>query len=151
MAVGAFTFYNMGKQYISGTINLGSTNFSAHLYTSASNFATATLSTLAGLTNEVASGNGYKLSGKALTTVTWGAGTSAAQKKFTSSAFLWTATGGTIASIKGLVLVAQTGASAKASTNKLLCFCTLTTAQFTLASANTLTITPSATGIFTLV
>jgi hypothetical protein len=150
MSVQAFSFYNKAKKYISGTINLGSTSFFAHLITSAGNFATKTLSTLGSLTSEVASGNGYKKSGKALTSVTWSTGASAAQEKFTSAAFVWTATGGTIPNVKGLVIVARTGASAKDGANKLLTYASLSSGQFTISQNNTLTITPNASGIFTL-
>lgn len=149
MAVQAFKFYNKAKKNISGTIALGSTTFFAHLCTSASNFATATISTLASLTNQVASGNGYKLSGKAMTT-TWSQGASAGQQKFNFTAFVWTALGGTIPNIKGLVIVAVTGTSAKAGANKLLNFCSLSAGQFTLSQNNTLTITANASGEFTL-
>jgi hypothetical protein len=149
MSVQAFKVYYKAKQYISGTISLGSTTFDAHLMQSASNFATNTLSTYGSLTSQVASGNNYKQSGKALTSVTWALLTSTV--KFNSAAFTWTATGGTIPNIKALVLVARTGASGKASTNKLLCYCSLSSGQFTLSQNNTLTITPNAAGIFTLV
>jgi hypothetical protein len=36
------------------------------------------------------------------------------------------------------------------SGGKLLCFCQLSSAQFTVASPNTLTVLPAATGVFTL-
>lgn len=149
MAIQAFKIYNMAKKYISGTIALGTTNVDLHLVTSASNFATATLSTLASLTNQVASGTGYKTSGKAATSLYWSAGASAGQKKFTFAAATWTASG-TIADIKGLVLIARTGASGKATANKLLAYCSLSSAQFSLSTGNTLTITPDASGVFTL-
>ena len=150
MSVQAFKFYNRAKHNISGTINLGSTSFFAHLITSAGNFATATISTLGSLTGEVTALNGYAKSGKALTSVTWSTGASAAQQKFTAASFQWKASGGSIANVKGLVLVGQTGASAKATANKLLCYCSLSSGQFTISSGNTLTITPNANGIFTL-
>jgi hypothetical protein len=37
-----------------------------------------------------------------------------------------------------------------ASARKLLCFCQLSSAQFTVTSPNTLTVLPAATGVFTL-
>ena len=62
--------------------------------------------------------------------------------RFDSTAVVWTATGGTIANIKYAVVYQSGG--------KLVCFSKLTTAQFTLAEDNTLTVTPSASGIFEL-
>ena len=151
MAVQAWKFYNKGKKYISGTINLGSATFDLHLYQSASNFATNTLSTATGLTSQVASANNYTLAGKSLTSVTWSDGTSAGQKKFTSAALTFTATGGAIANVKGAVIIARTGASAKDPANKLLCYASLSSGQFTISQNNTMTLTMNASGIFTLV
>jgi hypothetical protein len=150
MSVQAWKIYNKAKKYISGTIALGSATFDLHFFTSASNFATATLSTLGSLTNQVASANGYTLAGIALTSVTWSDGASAGQKKFTSAAAQLSANGGTIANIKGAVIIARTGTSAKATANKVLAYCSLSSGQFSLADTNRLTLTPNASGIFTL-
>lgn len=150
MSAQAFKFYNRAKHAISGTIALGTATFDLHLVTSASNFATATISTFGSLTNQVASGNGYTLAGQQLQTVTWSTGASAGQQKFNAAALVFTATGGTLSNIKGVVIVARTGASAKATANKLLCYASLTSAQFSLSNTNTLTLTPAAAGIFTL-
>jgi hypothetical protein len=117
------------------------------LYTSASNAATATLSRHSEVTNEVTEGNGYSSSGKALTGVTWTAGASASEMRLDCTALIWTATGGNIANIKYAVIFIE-GASANA--RKLLCYSTLSTSQFTVTTGNTLTITPSANGIFEL-
>jgi hypothetical protein len=48
--------------------------------------------------------------------------------------------------VKFAVIRNSTGATA----GKLLCFCQLSTTQFTVTSPNTLTILPAATGVFTL-
>lgn len=151
MAAQAFKFYNKAKKYISGTIALGTATFDLHLFQSASNFATATLSTLAGLTSEVTSANNYTKSGKPLGSVTWSDGTSAGQKKFTAAAVIQTATGGAISNVKAAVIVARTGASAKDTANKLLCYASLSSGQFNISQNNTLTVTPNSSGIFTLV
>lgn len=150
MAAQAWKFYNRGKHYISGTINLATATFDLHLYQSASNFATNTNSVASTLTTQVASGNGYTLAGKPLTTVVWTAGASAGQQKFSSAALTFTATAGSIANVKGAVIIARTGASAKDGTNKLLCYASLTSAQFSISAGNTMTITMNASGIFTL-
>jgi len=148
MAVGAFTFYNRAKNKLSGGgIDLRSGAFRATLHTSASNAATATLSTKGSVDNEIADGNGYSTSGKALATKVWTAGASAAQMKFDADDLSWSANGGSIASIKHLVVWAS-GASANA--RHLLGRVQLSTSQFTLASGNRLTIAWPSGGIFTL-
>lgn len=148
MAAGAWTFYNKAKKYIgSADIDLNGSTFRMTLHTSASNAATATLTTKGSVDNEVTEANGYSSSGKALSGVTWTVGASASEYRFSASALIWTATGGNIANIKYAVIWI-TGASAGA--RKLLCKSTLSTSQFTLTTGNTLTITPSANGIFEL-
>lgn len=150
MSATSWSFYNRARKYISGTINLGSGTFDLHLFTSASNFATVTISTLGSLTSQVSSASGYTTAGKQLASVTWSTGASAKQIAFNAAAVVQSAIAGTISNIKGAVIVARTGASAKATANKLLCFSTLSSSQFSISSGNTLTITPAATGIFTL-
>lgn len=150
MAVQAFKFYNSFKEHIgNGTINLDTATFDMHLVQSNSNFATATLSALTSLTNQVASGNGYTQSGRAMTT-TWIQGASAGERRFDATAMIWTATGGNIANVKAAVMIARTGASGKDGANKLCTYASLTSTQFTVSSGNTLTLTPPAGGIFEL-
>jgi len=150
MAAQAFKFYNMAKEYIcDGTIDLDTTSFDLHLYQSTSNFATATLSTMTGVTNEVASGNNYTQAGKALTT-TWATGASASERRFDATDLVVTASGGTLANIKAAVIVARTGSSANDGANKLLCYASLTSTQFSLTDTNTLTVQFSANGVFEL-
>lgn len=148
MAAGAWVFFNEAKKYLmSGDIDLNSNTFRMGLYTSASNAATATLSRHSEVTNEVSEANGYSSSGKALTGITWTAGASASEMRFNANALVWTATGGDINNVKYAVIFIE-GASANA--RKLLCRSTLSTSQFNITSGNTLTITPSANGIFEL-
>ena len=147
MAAAAWVVYNEAKKYLmQGDIDLNASTVKMTLHTSASNAATATLSTYGSVSNELTEANGYSSSGKSLT-YTWTAGASASEIRFDATAVIWTATGGNIASIKYAVLWV-TGASAGA--RKLLAYSTLTTSQFTLSSGSTLTITPSANGIFEL-
>ena len=149
MAAQAWKLYNVAKQNIcNNTISLAATTFHIALYTSASNAATLTLIHKGSLSNEVASGNGYSSSGKALTGEVWTVGASATQYKFDVDDVVWTGTGGTIPNIKFAVIYA-TGASAGAS--HLLCFASLTSTQFTLAQNNTLTIQMASGGVLTLV
>lgn len=150
MAVQAFKFYNQAKHWIGrATINLGTATFDLHLYKSTSNFATKTLSTFGSLTNQVASGGNYKLSGKALTGIAWTAGASAGQQKWSFTALSLSANAN-ITSILAYVIVARTGASGKDAANKLLGFASLTSAVFSVSSGNKLTLTPPAGGLFTM-
>ncbi len=114
--------------------------------TSASNFATATLSLLGSLTTQLTEANGYSSSGKALASEGFIVGTSAGQYKLSAANPIWTATGGAIASIKAAVLVMS---GAAAGSMHLLAYASLTSTQFTLAQNNTLTIQFNAAGIFT--
>jgi len=146
MAATAWSFYNSFREYLgNGQFDLDGTSvgFYMALHTSAAsaNVNTNTLSTQSSLANEVASGNGYTTGGASVTARTW-ASVATDKYRFDSTACVWTATGGTIANIKYAVIYQSGG--------KLVCFSRLTTSQFTLAQDNTLTVTPSASGIFEL-
>jgi hypothetical protein len=146
MAAGAWTVYNEAKKYIgNATLNL-STAKRITLHTSASNANTATLSVFSELTGEVTSGTGYCSSGKALASIVWTALASAGSYALDAADVVWTGTGGTIANIKFAVISNTSGGAA----GKLLCRSQLTSAQFTLASANTLTLQFNSAGIITL-
>jgi hypothetical protein len=147
MAASAFVIPNETKKYIgSADIDLDGANFRMSLFTSASNLA-ATLSVISEVTNEVAEANGYSSSGKALTGVTWAVGASASEMRFDCTAVVWTATGGTIPNVK-FAVIWKSGASAGA--RKIVAYSQLSASQFTIGSGNTLTVTPSANGIFEL-
>ena len=146
MAATAWSFYNSFREKIGeGDFDLSGTSvgFYMALHTSAASALvnTKTLSTQASLANEVANGNGYATGGASVTSRTW-ASVATDKYRFDSTAVVWTATGGTIANIKYEVVYQAGG--------KLVCFSKLTTSQFTLAEDNTLTVTPSASGIFEL-
>jgi hypothetical protein len=151
MAATAWQLYNSAKKYIgNGTITLGAGVFKMVLAQSASNASTFTLSTYASVTNEVSAAGGYVTGGRNLVPATaqWTVGASAKQQKFTMSAvgLAFTASGASLVNIRYAILRNSTGAAA----GKLLCFCQLSSTQFTVTSPNTLTVLPAATGIFTL-
>ena len=151
MAATAWQLYNSAKQYIgNGTITLGAGVFKMVLAETASNASTFTLSTYASVTNEVAAAGGYVTGGRNLVPATaqWTVGASAKQQKFTMSAvgLAFTASGANLVNVRYAILRNSTGAAA----GKLLCFCQLSSTQFTVTSPNTLTVLPAATGIFTL-
>ena len=151
MAATAWQLYNSAKRYIgNGTITLGAGVFKMVLAQTASNASTFTLSTYASVTNEVAAAGGYVTGGRNLVPATaqWTVGASAKQQKFTMSAvgLAFTASGANLVNVRYAILRNSTGAAA----GKLLCFCQLSSTQFTVTSPNTLTALPAATGIFTL-
>jgi hypothetical protein len=151
MAATAWQLYNSAKKYIgNGTITLGAGVFKMVLATSASNASTFTLTAYSEITNEIAATGGYTTGGKNLVPATayWTVGASAKQMKFTMSTvgLAFTASGASLTNIKYAILRNSTGATA----GRLLCFCQLSSSQFTVTSPNTLTVLPAATGIFTL-
>ena len=151
MAATAWQLYNSAKKYIgNGTITLGAGVFKMVLAQTASNASTFTLSTYASVTNEVAAAGGYVTGGRNLVPATaqWVQGASAKQQKFTMSAvgLAFTASGANLVNVRYAILRNSTGSGA----GKLLCFCQLSSSQFTVTSPNTLTVLPAATGIFTL-
>jgi hypothetical protein len=151
MAASAWQLYNSAKKYIgNGTITLGAGVFKMVLARSASNASTFTLSTYASVTNEISATGGYVTGGKNLVPATgqWTVGASAKQMKFTMSTvgLAFTASGASLTNIKYAILRNSTGSTA----GRLLCFCQLSSSQFTVTSPNTLTVLPAATGIFTL-
>jgi hypothetical protein len=151
MAASAWQLYNEAKKYIgNGTITLGAGVFKMVLAKAASNASTFTLSAYSEITNEVAAAGGYVTGGRNLVPATaqWTVGASAKQMKFTMSSIglAFTASGASLVNIKYAILRNSTGAAA----GRLLCWCQLSSSQFTVASPNTLTVLPAATGIFTL-
>ena len=151
MAASAWQLYNEAKKYIgNGTITLGAGVFKMVLAKAASNASTFTLSAYSEITNEVAAAGGYVTGGRNLVPATaqWTVGASAKQMKFTMSSvgLAFTASGASLADIKYAILRNSTGAAA----GRLLCWCQLSSSNFTVSSPNTLTVLPAATGIFTL-
>jgi hypothetical protein len=124
--------------------------FKMVLANSASNTSTFTLTAYSQITGEISATGGYVTGGKALVPATayWTVGASAKQMKFTMSTvgLAFTASGASLTNIRYAILRNSTGVGA----GRLLCFCQLSSSQFTVTSPNTLTVLPAATGIFTL-
>lgn len=154
MAAGTWKIYAKAKKYIgAGTITLGAGVFKMELHrtsASATILVLSTRSTNASIAGEISATGGYVAGGRNLTPATakWTVGASAKQYKFTytTAGLVFTANGGPLTNIRYALIRNSTGAGA----GKVLCFCTLSTAQFTIATGNTLTISPAATGVFTL-
>jgi hypothetical protein len=148
MSAQAFKIYNLAKKRIgAGLINLASGNFRMTLHSSASNAPTLTLGTYASLTGEVAEANGYSSSGKACTSRVWTVGASAKSYKFDVDDVQWVAGGGTIPNVKFAVIWLS---AASALGRYPVCVASLTSAQFTIANLNSLTVTINTLGVFTM-
>jgi hypothetical protein len=146
MAATAWSFFNSFREYLgNGQFDLDGTgvNFFMALHTSAAsaNVVNVALSTQASLANEVANGNGYATGGLSVSARTW-ASAATNKYRFDSTAVVWTATGGDVNNVKYAVIYQSGG--------KLVCYSKLTTSQFNLTQNNTLTVTPSSSGVFEL-
>lgn len=159
MAAGSWKIYTRAKRTIgsgSGTITLGAGVFKMCLLrTSASanilKVSNGGISTWGSIsTTEISATGGYAANGRNLPPATgkWTVGASTKQMKFTytTAGLVFTANGANLNNIRYAVIRNSTGAGA----GKLICFCTLSTAAFTITSPNTLTISPAATGVFTM-
>lgn len=142
MAASAWRVYNEAKKYLlTGDIDLNTSVVRVKLLagTKAAAVSDYTRSTFASLTHLTTnlSGAVQSLGGLVVT-----AGASAKEIKFDSTAMVFKATGGNVTSIQYAVIGVSGG--------KALAWCKLSTAAFSLTDGNTLTITPNASGIFTL-
>lgn len=140
MAAGNWTFTNGTRtSLVDGTFDLNSDTFKIALFQSTSNIG-ASSTTYAGLTNEVANGNGYTTGGNSVTGSLSGTTTVTFD---TTDPAVWTASGAGF-SARYAVLYEVGG--------NVLAYCLLdsTPADVTVTAGNTLTITINASGVFTL-
>ena len=144
MAATAWKIYAKAKEYLGdGTIQLGTNGFKMALFASG-NASTVTLSAYSQLTGEIGTSGGYASGGKFLvpSAGTWTLSGSTVTFDYSTVGLTFTASGGPLTNVKYAVIYNSAG--------KLLCWSRLSSAQFTVASPNTLTILPAATGVFTL-
>jgi len=154
MAAGPWKLYARAKRAIgSGNITLGAGVFKMQLHRTSASAAIAALSTRSINTSipaEISATGGYAAGGRNLAPATgrWTTGASARQMRFTytTAGLVFTASGASLSNIRYALIRNSTGAG----TGRVLCFCTLSTAAFTVTSPNTLTISPNANGVFTL-
>jgi hypothetical protein len=154
MATGTWAIYGKAKKNIgNGTITLGAGVFKLSLHRTSASATITVLSTRDKFTSiaaEITAQGGYAAGGRNLVPATgiWTTGASAKQIKFTmtTTGLVFTASGAALNNIR-YALIRN---SVAAGSGHVLCYCPLSTAQFTIASPNTLTILPNASGIFTL-
>lgn len=154
MAAGPWKLYARAKRAIgAGNITLGAGVFKMQLHRTSASAAILVLSTRSvntSIPGEISATGGYVAGGRNLVPATaqWTTGASARQMRFTytTAGLVFTASGASLNNIRYALIRNSTGAGA----GRVLCFCTLSTAAFTVASGNTLTIAPNASGVFTL-
>lgn len=153
MAAGTWKVFNKAKRFFAnGTITLGAgvMKMSLHRASASAVFLGLAISTFASAVGEISARGGYVAGGRNLvpTTAQLTLGASAKSMKFTYSTvgLVFTASNSALNNIKYALIRNSTGAGA----GKVLCFCTLSTAPFTITSPNTLTIAPATLGVFTL-
>ena len=154
MAAGSWKIYAKAKKLIgAGTITLGAGVFKMQLHrtsASAAILVLSTRSTNASIPGEISATGGYVAGGRNLppATAKWTVGASAKQYKFTytTAGLIFTANAGALTNIKYALIRNSTGAAA----GKVVCFVTISATAFTVASGNTITIAPPATGVFTM-
>ena len=139
MAAGAWTFPTAAKTSLTTGTFLDADSYKIALFLSTSNIGSGS-TTYAGVTNEVANGNGYTTGGNAVTLSR--SGTSTVTFDTTDPA-VWTASGAGITA-RYAVLYEVGG--------NVLCYALLESpaADVTVTAGNTLTLTINASGIFTL-
>ena len=134
-------------------MTLGAGVFKMQLHRPSASAAILVLSTRSvssSIPGEISATGGYVAKGRNLPPATgqWVVAASAKQYKFTytTAGLIFTASAAALNNIK-YALIRN---SVNGSTGKLLCFVTLSSSQFTIASGNTLTIFPASQGVFTL-
>jgi hypothetical protein len=136
----AWTFTNGGRtSLIDGTFDINSDTWKMALFLSTSNLS-ASSTTYAGVTNEVANGLGYTTGGATVALTL--AGTTTVTVDITTDP-VWTAAGGSITA--RFAAIYEVGGN-------VLCYCTLDSApaDVTATDGNTLTVAAAAGGVFTL-
>lgn len=149
MAATPWAFYHDTKRHLGiGSYSLGTGDIKLALFKSVTSATkspdTETLSLYSQLSSEC-TGGAYSAGGKSLSAQTW-ATTATSTYKFDSTAWIITASGSSITSIKFAVLYK----SASAGGGPLLAYSQLSTTQISITTGNTLTVTPATGGIFTL-
>lgn len=162
-AVGSWKLYTRAKRLIGTggnamtaggvTLGVGVFKMSLHRASASANIlkiSNGGISTFASVPGEISPLGGYAAGGRNLLPAAglWAVGASTKAMKFSWSTvgLVFTASGASLKNIKYALIRTSSGAGA----GKVLCYCTLSTAAFSIVSPNTLTILPAATGAFTL-
>jgi hypothetical protein len=150
MAASAWVIFNKFREYVmDNTIDIDGDAFKLELFLSGSNALTTTLSTESQVTNPLASTSGHPAGGKSLTAKTWATGASAGVMRFDSTEKIFSAVTVALSDVRFAVIYDRTTGTSDGD-SKLVMACELSTAGFDVTVGNTLTVTPSANGLFEL-
>ena len=153
MSAQAWKIYAAAKKKIgNGSLTLHTGTFKMSLHR---NSASGTITSLSGISifssvaAEISATGGYAAGGKAVPAAIWTVGASALQYKFsyTTGGLVFTASGASLNNIRYALIRKSSGST---TSGFPLCYCSLSSAQFSISSPNTLTILPAAAGVFTL-
>lgn len=144
MAASAWVVFNKAKEYLGdATIDLDGHQLFIKLLKNLTTLSAGAATAWTQLTaSEVTALNGYSAAMASLVGVTWATGASAGEMRLDATAKVFSASGGAIVSIRNAVIHTSNG--------ELLCYSALSTADFEIANGSSLTVTPSANGIFEL-
>ena len=143
MAASAWRIYNESKKrLLTADIDLNATTIRVKLCAgtksaAVSNYTRSTFASMTHITTNLKTAI-KSLPGLFVTHT----GASAKETKFDSTAFIFSASGGTVTSIQYAIIGVSGGFA--------IAWCKLSTAVFSVTAGNTLTVTPNASGIFTL-
>lgn len=156
MAAGTWKIYTRAKRLLcTGSILLSTTPkyMSLHKASASANILKVSnggISTFASIGSEISARGNYTAGGikVKVSTGNWTVGASTKQMKwtYTTIGLTFKASLSALNNIKYAAVRNSTGAGA----GKVICYVTLSTAQFTISTGNTLTIKPATTGVFTL-
>lgn len=152
MAAQAWKIFAAAKRKIGrGELTLHTGNFRMSLYRNSASGTITSLSAISvksSVAGEISATGGYAAGGKVIPGTTWTQGASALQFRFsyTTAGLVFTASGANLNNIRYALIFK----SASAGGGPAVCYCSLSSANFSITSPNTLTILPAATGVFTL-
>jgi hypothetical protein len=152
MPAQAWKLYAAAKRKIGrGELTLHTGVFRMSLYRNSASGTITSLSAISvksSVAGEISATGGYAVGGDPLPAATWTVGASALQMRFsyTTAGLVFTASGANLSNIRYALIFK----SASAGGGPAICYCSLSSANFTITSPNTLTILPATAGVFTL-
>ena len=153
MAAQAWKIFAAAKKKIgNGSLTLHTGVFKMSLHRNSASGTITSLSTISifsSIVGEISAVGGYAAGGRAVPAAIWTLGASALQYKFsyTTGGLVFTASGATLANIRYALIRKSSGST---TSGFPLCYCSLSSANFSITSPNTLTILPASQGVFTL-
>ncbi len=153
MAAQAWKIYAAAKKKIgNGSLTLHTGVFKMSLHRNSASGTITSLSAISifsSVAAEISATGGYAAGGRSVPGAGWTVGASALQFKFryTTAGLVFTASGASLSNIRYALIRKSSGS---ATSGFPLCYCSLSSAAFTITSPNTLTILPASAGVFTL-